>query len=97
MSSAGVHVRRWWPVAMLLATAIVVQKVVLKSRYDVSGHAAGHLSGAGVAFAGSAIVAILLYTTPEPRTQVSVLGQRARCGSPPRCWPSSATSVLSTL
>ena len=38
--------RRWWPVPVVIAGSIVVQKLLFESRYDVSGHAAGHLSSA---------------------------------------------------
>jgi hypothetical protein len=49
-SSAVMHVRRWWPVPMFLAIVLVAQKVFVESRYDVSGHAGEHLSGASVVF-----------------------------------------------
>jgi hypothetical protein len=80
-------VRRWLPVAMLVATAVVVQKVVLESRYDVSGHAAEHLAGATVPFAGFAIAAILLYATPRARSQALVLAASAM-------WLASTVLVL---
>ena len=35
--SAVFHVRRWWPVAVVLATSLGVQKAFFESRYDVSG------------------------------------------------------------
>jgi len=68
-----IHVRRWWPVPVLLATSLVVQKAFFESRYDVSGHAAEHLSSASVAFLAFALVAILLYVTPQGRRQPLVL------------------------
>ena len=68
-----IHVRRWWPVPVLLATSLVVQKAFFESRYDVSGHAAEHLSSASVAFFAFALVAILLYVTPLARRQPLVL------------------------
>lgn len=71
--SAVIHVRRWWPVPVLLAIALVVQKAFFESRYDVSGHAAEHLSSASVAFLAFALVAILLYVTPRGRRQPLVL------------------------
>ena len=66
-------VRRWWPVPALLLGSLVVQKVFFDRRYDVSGHAAEHLSSANAAFAGFAIVAILLFVTPPARRQPVVL------------------------
>jgi hypothetical protein len=71
------HVRRWWPVPVLIAIVIVVQKAFFESRYDVSGHAGEHLSGASVAFLAFAIVAILLYVTPRARRQPLVLATSA--------------------
>jgi hypothetical protein len=64
-----IHVCRWWPVPVLLATSLVVQKAFFESRYDVSGHAAEHLSSATAAFPAFALVAILLYVTPLARRQ----------------------------
>jgi hypothetical protein len=66
-------VRRWWPVPVLLASSIVVQKVLVERRYDVSGHAAEHLQGATVLFPAVVIVAILLYAAPLARRQPLVL------------------------
>jgi hypothetical protein len=71
--SAVIHVRRWWPVPVLLATSLVVQKALFESRFDVSGHAAEHLSSATAAFPAFALVAILLYVTPPARRQPLVL------------------------
>ena len=71
--SAAIIVRRWWPVAALLAISLVVQKALIESRYDVSGHAAEHLSSATVAFPAFAVVATLLYATPRARRQPLVL------------------------
>ncbi|MEP7201946.1 MAG: hypothetical protein ABI894_05015 [Ilumatobacteraceae bacterium] len=77
MTSVEIHVRRWWPVAALLAASIVVQKVFVESRYDVSGHAGEHLLSAMVVFPAVALVAILLYATPAARTQMLVLAASA--------------------
>lgn len=65
--------RRWWPVPVVMAGSIVVQKLLFESRYDVSGHAAGHLSSATAPFGAFAFVAILLWTTPTGRRQPDVL------------------------
>jgi hypothetical protein len=66
-------VRRWWPIPVLLASSIVVQRVLVESRYDVSGHATGHLQSATVVFPAVVIVATLLYATPLARRQPLVL------------------------
>src|SRR3954468_7866583 len=65
--------RRWWPVPVMLATSIVVQKLVFESRYEVAGHAAGHLSSATAPFGAFAFVAVLLWTTPTGRRHPDVL------------------------
>lgn len=66
-------VRRWWPVPVLVVGAIVVQKALLENRYDVSGHAVGHLQSATAVFPAFVIIAILLYATPLARRQPLVL------------------------
>jgi hypothetical protein len=71
--AAAIYLRRWWPVPVLLAISVVAQWVILAGRYEVSGHAAEHLSGATVAFPAFAIVATLLYATPGARRQPLVL------------------------
>jgi hypothetical protein len=65
--------RRWWPVPVVLASSIVVQKLLFESRYEVSGHAAGHLSSATAPFGAFAFAAILLWTTPTGRRQPDML------------------------
>jgi len=59
---------------VILASSLTAQKVLFESRYDVSGHAAGHLDSATAPFAALAIVAILLWATPAGRHQADVLG-----------------------
>lgn len=68
------NLRRWWPVSVLLVIAIVVQKAIVESRYDVSGHAGEHLQSASVMFPAFVIVTILLCVTPPARRQPLVLG-----------------------
>jgi len=58
---------------VVLASSIVVQTLLFESRYDVSGHAAGHLSSATAPFGAFALVAILLWSTPTGRRQPDVL------------------------
>src|SRR5712691_9444012 len=62
-------VRRWWPVPAVIGSSFVVQKVFFESRYDVSGHAAEHLSSATAPFAAFAVASILLFVTPRARRQ----------------------------
>ena len=65
--------RHWWPVPVVLASSLTVQKLLFESRYHVSGHAAGHLSSATAPFLAFVVVAILLWTTPTGRRQPDVL------------------------
>lgn len=65
--------RRWWPVPVVIAGSVVAQKVLFESPYDVSGHAAGHLSSATAPFGAFVFVAILLWTTPTGRRQPDVI------------------------
>lgn len=48
-------------------------KARVRERYDVSGHAAEHLSSATAPFAAFAAVVILLWATPTARSQADVL------------------------
>lgn len=65
--------RRWWPIPVLLGGSLVIQKVLFESRYDVSGHAAGHLSSATAPFAAAAVLIILVWATPAGRRQADVI------------------------
>ena len=65
--------RHWWPVPVVLAGSLAVQKIAFESRYDVSGHAAGHLSSATAPFAAFAAVIILFWATPKARRQAGGL------------------------
>jgi hypothetical protein len=65
--------REWWPVPVLLALAVVAQDVLLSSRYDVGGHAAGHLDSASVPFMAAVVLAILVWATPAVLRQVDVV------------------------
>jgi hypothetical protein len=56
-----------------MTVSIVVQKLLFESRYDVSGHAAGHLSSATAPFGAFAFVAILLWTTPTGQRQPAII------------------------
>jgi hypothetical protein len=58
-------------VVAFIAAAIAVQTIVLRD-YDAHGHAAGHLSSAQAVFFGSALIAIVLWSTPSARPQPDV-------------------------
>ncbi|HTH04275.1 MAG TPA: hypothetical protein VL916_00340 [Ilumatobacteraceae bacterium] len=68
---------RWWPVPATIVTSLLLQRILLESRYDVGGHAAEHLSGASAPFAAAALCIIVLWATPGARRQVEVLGAMA--------------------
>jgi hypothetical protein len=65
--------REWWPAPTFVATALIAQQPLLNSRYDVGGHAAGHLSGASAPFMASAVLCILFWASPAARRQVELL------------------------
>lgn len=56
-----------------VAGSLLFQKLFFDSRYEVSGHAAEHLSTASIPFLGVAALTILLLTTPRARRQPVVL------------------------
>jgi hypothetical protein len=62
---------RWWfpPVAIALAVA---GSLILNSRYDVSGHASGHLGSANAVFPMTAAFAIVVWATPGAARRASV-------------------------
>ena len=66
-------IRIWWPVPLLVVGSVVAQKVLLESRYDVSGHAAEHLSGASAPFGAIVLAAVILIATPSARRRPLVL------------------------
>ena len=66
-------VSRWWLVPIALGGSLVVQKLVFESRYDVAGHAAGHLGSATAPFLAVALIVILLWSTPSALRQSDVL------------------------
>jgi hypothetical protein len=68
---------RWWPIPVTVATSLILQRVLLESRYDVAGHAAEHLSGASAPFAAAALCVILVWATPAVGRQWEVLGSMA--------------------
>jgi hypothetical protein len=65
-------VRRWWPIVAIFGVDIAAQ-VVVRSRYDARGHAAGHLSSAEFIFPATALVATILWSLPRTRRQPDVL------------------------
>jgi hypothetical protein len=60
---AGRLMRNWWPVAAFLAPVLVAQ-AIWQAQYDVSGHAAGHLSSATAVFPMVFVSAVLLWALP---------------------------------
>jgi hypothetical protein len=66
-------VRRWWPIPVAVALSIVVQTNVYTGRYDVSGHAAEHLSSGSFVFLATVVAGVLLWTTPAARRSPFVL------------------------
>ena len=79
--------RRLWPVPVVIAASIAIQKVAFESDYDVGGHAAGHLSSATAPFLGGAVVILLLWATPAARRQLDVI---AACAA----WLTATVFVL---
>jgi hypothetical protein len=65
--------RRLWPIPALLVVSLLVQKVGFESRYDVSGHAAGHLGSSTAIFLGLPVLLILLWVLPRTRLLPLVL------------------------
>ena len=65
--------RRWWPIPALLILSLVVQKSLFESRYDVSGHAAGHLGSSTGIFLAVPIVLILVWVLDVDRFRPSIL------------------------
>ncbi|HEY7626851.1 MAG TPA: hypothetical protein VH761_07280 [Ilumatobacteraceae bacterium] len=55
----------------------MAQQLLLMSRYDVGGHAAEHLGGASAPFMAAAVVALLLWTTPQVRLDAGVFAALA--------------------
>jgi hypothetical protein len=64
---------RWWPLPAFIAVSLICQEVLLMSRYDVGGHAAGHLAGATVPFMAAAVLSIVFWATPPSRRQIDLL------------------------
>jgi hypothetical protein len=64
-------VRSWWFVPAVIVATLIPQKV-LESRYDATGHAAGHLGSATAIFPMVALFAIVLWATPGAWRSVGV-------------------------
>jgi hypothetical protein len=67
-------VGRWWPVPVAVVAIVVLQQIVYTSRYDVSGHASGHLSSGSFVFLAVVVSFVLLWSTPSTRRLPLVLG-----------------------
>jgi hypothetical protein len=66
-------VRRWWPVPVFVATSIAVQQATYTGRWDVGGHASGHLASGTFVFFASVVAALLLWLSPPARHSSLVL------------------------
>lgn len=73
MTRLAAVVRRLWPAALIILASLVLQDVLLQSRYDVDGHAAEHLMSAEAPFLAAAVVLIILWATPSGRRQPDVV------------------------
>lgn len=71
-SRAAHIVREWWPVPAFIAGALLAQQLLVSSRYDVGGHAAGHLDGATAPFMAAAVLCVLFWATPRARRQIDL-------------------------
>lgn len=54
-----------------------MQKFAFESRYDVGGHAAGHVSSASAPFGAFVLIVVLLWATPAARGQLDVVAAGA--------------------
>jgi hypothetical protein len=65
--------RRWWPVPVAVGLSLLVQTAAYTVRYDVGGHASGHLSSGTFVFLATVVAGVLLWTTPAARRAPLVL------------------------
>lgn len=65
--------RRWWPIPVAIVLSVLVQTAAYTGRYDVSGHAAEHLSSGSFVFLAMVVAGVLLWTTPAARRSPFVL------------------------
>jgi hypothetical protein len=70
-SSSRARLLSYWPVVAALVVAVLVTRVVA-GQYDVTGHAAGHLSSGLVVFMMAAFLVIGLWAAPEARRSWAV-------------------------
>jgi hypothetical protein len=64
--------RNWWPVGAFLMPVLVLQ-TVWSARYDVAGHAAGHLGSAMVVCPMIFVSSVLMWAMPAPARRDPVL------------------------
>lgn len=67
------YVRRWWPALLIAGASLAVHRIGFKSRYDVAGHAAEHLAGAGAPFVTVGVLGALFVVVPIARRQVWIV------------------------
>jgi hypothetical protein len=72
-SRAAHIVRDWWPIPAFIGGALIAQQILLTSRYDVGGHASGHLANATAPFMAAAVVSILFWATPRACQEMDLL------------------------
>ena len=67
------EIERWWPLPVVVVAVVVVQQLAYTSRYDVSGHASGHLDSGSFVFLATVASFVLLWSTPATRRLPLVL------------------------
>lgn len=65
--------RRWWPVPAFVVVSVAVQRAAYTGRWDVGGHASGHLSSGTFVFFASVVAAVLLWLSSAARRSPLVL------------------------
>lgn len=65
--------REWWPVPAIICSSLLAQWLLITSRYDVAGHATGHLASATAPFLAAPLVFLLFWATPAARRQMDLL------------------------
>ena len=62
-----------WPVPVFLAVVLTAQSIWI-GRYNVEGHAAGHLGSATTIFAGTFMIAVIVWAIPAGRRRDLLTG-----------------------
>jgi hypothetical protein len=64
---------RWWPIPVAVGLSLLIQRAAYTGRYEVRGHAAGHLSSGSFVFLAVVVAGVLLWSTPAARRSPLVL------------------------